>query len=277
MWERFLNCPTISLDTSNIGHHDDTRSFSYLPVSAYCMSQVTSAYLPAAKVHALYAVARTTLRDWAESGKVEALRAGGTGKRLYKLADIERVLGVDHGKEKEAKRERVCYARVSSQHQRGDLDRQIAFLRQHYPEHRLYSDIGSGLNFKRAQFVALLDAVHAGIVAEIVVTDKDRLCRFGSDLVQWFLDKAGTKLVVHSDPVERPGNADGEPDYNHELSDDIISIITFFTARSNGQRSARNRKRRRDDITGEETKAHKKTKREAAASKGEEDSNLSDH
>jgi predicted site-specific integrase-resolvase len=239
------------------------------------MSQGTSAYLPAAKVHALYAVARTTLRDWAESGKVEALRAGGTGKRLYKLADIERVLGVVHGKEKEAKRERVCYARVSSQHQRNDLERQVAFLKQHYPGHTVYQDTGSGLSFKRPHFVALLDAVYAGTVAEIVVTDKDRLCRFGADLVQWFLDKAGTKLVVHSDAVERPKD---EPDYNHELSDDIISIITFFTARSNGQRSARNRKRRRDVIEPieQEAKDHKKARREATAGKSQEDSDLSD-
>lgn len=147
----------------------------------------------------------------------------------------------------------MCYARVSSQHQRADLDRQIAFLQRHYPNHRVYHDIGSGLNFKRPQFIALLDAIRAGSVEEVVVTDKDRLCRFGIDLVQWLLDKAGTRLVVHSDALEhRDGAEHPEPDYNHELSDDVIAIITFFTARSNGQRAARNRKRRRADAEDQE-------------------------
>jgi hypothetical protein len=63
--------------------------------------------------------------------------------------------------------------------------------------------------------------------------------------VQWVLEKSSVQLVVHGEDV-RPDNPT-EPDLNHELSDDIISIITFFTARHNGQRSARNRKRRRDD------------------------------
>ena len=247
------------------------------------MSHATPAYLPAAKVYELYAVARSTLRQWAESGKVEALRAGGEGKRLYKLADIERVLGVDTAKKAETQRQHVCYARVSSQHQRADLERQIAFLQQHYPGSRVYRDIGSGLNFKRPQFITLLDAVHAGTVAEIVVTDKDRLCRFGIELLQWVLDKAGTRLVVHSDAVEQSD----EPDYNHELSDDIISVITFFTARHNGQRSARNRKRRRDDAsTQAQTKETEegegggqrgaKRARKTARGTDEEDSHLSD-
>jgi putative resolvase len=243
------------------------------------MSKVTSEYVPAAKVRNLYAISRSTLRTWAEDSKVEALRANGNGRRLYKLTDIEDILGVDHGNDNEKEEAKLCacYARVSSQHQRADLDRQIAFLQQHYPGHTIYHDIGSGLNFKRPQFVALLDAVYAGTVREIVVTDKDRLCRFGAELVQWLLGKAGTKLLVHSDTVERPGTSD-EPDYNHELSDDILSIITFFTARHNGQRSARNRKRRRaDDAANEEAASgRKKQKREAVRNTDEEDSSVSD-
>src|SRR4051812_24783392 len=106
---------------------------------------MSSAYQPAKQVQKLYAVSRTTLRSWAEAGRVEALRANGDGKRLYKLTDIERILGVDARTQAPA-RERICYARVSSAKQRADLDRQIAFLQQHYPEHRVYSDVGSGLN-----------------------------------------------------------------------------------------------------------------------------------
>jgi len=244
---------------------------SVILFSVRLMSHSTSAYLPALKVHELYGIARSTLRTWAEDGKVEALRAGGDGKRLYKLADIERVLGVDSAKKTKTERQPVCYARVSSAHQRPDLERQVAFLKQHYPTHTIYQDVGSGLNFKRPHFVALLDAVHAGTVSEIVVTDKDRLCRFGADLVQWLLAKAGTKLVVHGTDVQLPAD---EPDYNHELSDDIISIITFFTARSNGQRSARNHKRRREDAAHQEGEAQQK-RTKTSSGKSKEDPPLS--
>ncbi len=240
------------------------------------MSKVSqSEYAPAGHIRQSYDVSRSTLRAWAEAGKVAVLRANGTGKRLYKLVDVEHVLGVKPT-EKEMGRRNVCYARVSSQHQRGDLERQITFLQQHYPKHEIYSDIGSGLNFKRPHFVALLDAVHAKTIGEIVVTDKDRLCRFGADLVHWLLEKTGTELVVHSDAMERP--ASDEPDYNHELSDDIISIITFFTARSNGQRAARNRKRRRVDGEDEEAKERKKPRKSSKGSThaSKEDPRLSD-
>ena len=233
-------------------------------------------YLPAVQIQKTYAISRSTLRAWAESGKIHVLRAGGDGKRLYKLADIELVLGVpEHEAEADQQRRRICYARVSSTHQRGDLDRQCAFLREHYPEHELIHEIGSGLNFKRPRFVALLDAIHSGLVEELVVTDKDRLCRFGSDLVQWLLDKTHTRFVVHGEDV---GERGADPDTNHELSDDIISIITFFTARHNGQRSARNRKRRREAAADEEATERKgKQRREATGLPHSEDSHLSNH
>jgi len=241
---------------------------------------MSSEYATAAHVHERYDIARSSLRAWAESGRIAALRVGGTGKRLYKLADIERILGIDE-QEKKTERIKACYTRVSSQHQRGDLERQCAFLQHHYPDHKLYSDVGSGLNFKRPQFKALLDAVHNNAVEEIVVTDKDRLCRFGTELVQWLLDKTDTKLVVHSDPASAGAIGD-ESNYNHELSDDIISVISFFTARHNGQRAARNRKRRRQDAVVEEEASQEEEKegkrkraRKGASRSDSEDSSVS--
>ncbi len=143
-----------------------------------------SEYLPAAKVYKLYAIARARLSTWAETGKVEDLLANGGGKRLYKFTDIKHVLGVDSAKKTEEARQHVCYARINSTHQRADSDTQVAFVSTHYPTHRDYRDVGCGLNFKRPQFVALLDGVHTGTVDETVVTDKNRLCRVASDLVQ---------------------------------------------------------------------------------------------
>ena len=67
---------------------------------------------------------------------------------------------------------KICYARVSSEHQRDDLERQIANLRQYYPKYEIVSDIGSGLNWKRRGFVALLERIHTGGIKEVVVIRK---------------------------------------------------------------------------------------------------------
>src|SRR5437870_13474057 len=64
------------------------------------------------------------------------------GKRLYSITDVHKVFGDGRQPTQKAK---VCYARVSSEHQRDDLERQITDLRQRYPGHEIISDIGSGL------------------------------------------------------------------------------------------------------------------------------------
>jgi len=138
----------------------------------------------------------------------------------------------------------VRCARVSSEHQRPDLIRQIADLEASHPDHNeTISDVCSGLNWKRRGFVALLDAVHAGSVEEVVVMHKDRLCRFGIEFVEWILSKAGCRLVVHCD--------DDAKNDTTELADDLLAVVTVFVARHNGNRSAENRRRRKRAAAGE--------------------------
>ena len=162
---------------------------------------------------------------------------------MYHLLTLRTLLGVDGGGgcDQQEEKSRIIYARVSSSHQKkaGDLQRQIDDLAQVYPEHEVISDVGSGLNYKRRGFKAILDRVHQGMVDEVVVRHKDRLCRYGLELVEWILEKAGTRLVVLSQ------SADQEPDATRELADDLLAITTVFVARHNGQRSAENRRRRK--------------------------------
>ena len=140
----------------------------------------------------------------------------------------------------------VCYARVSSSHQKEDLSRQIKFLTEKYPSARLFQDVGSGLNWKRPGLLAILDLVHKGLVAEIVVTYKDRLCRFGSELLEWIFKKNNVKLVVlytccdNTDPTT-------------ELAEDLLAVTTVFVARNNGLRAGKyrrekNKKHKNDQI-----------------------------
>ena len=128
---------------------------------------------------------------------------------------------------------------VSSNHQKEDLQRQIDFIKLTYPNSKIIKDIGSGLNWKRSGFNSLLEQVHSGNVKEVVVTYKDRLCRFGFELVEWIFKKANVKLVVL-------GSDTSTKDMSRELSDDLLAITTVFVAKHNGQRAAYYRKQRKE-------------------------------
>lgn len=132
---------------------------------------------------------------------------------------------------------------MSSSKQRDDLRRQVQDLQEAYPEHEIISDVGSGLNWKRKGFVALLDAVLNRTVDEVVVSHRDRLARFGVEMLEHIFQWAGVQLVVLHPSQDESGEAD-HPE-STELQDDLLAVITFFTARNNGQRSAQHRKSRR--------------------------------
>lgn len=218
-----------------------------------------------ATIRKQYDVSSSTLRSWAEQGKVKVVRSqGGKGKRLYCLADFKRQVGLV---EEEAKpRRRICYARVSSTHQHTDLERQCDDLRRACPNHELIQDTGSGLNWKRPGLLALLEAVCSGAVSEVVVAHRDRLARIGVELLEWLLARYDTRLVVLSNTDEFQSESD-------ELRDDLLAVVTFFVARNNGRRAAANRKRRRDTAS-EEAQDQQEEPRQAKRRKGTKDPRL---
>jgi predicted site-specific integrase-resolvase len=146
--------------------------------------------------------------------------------------------------EEEKERTRECYARVSSAHQKEDLERQIEQLKKDCPSHELIQDIGSGLNWHRKGFATLLDRILSGSVEEVMVAYKDRLCRFGYELIEQMCKKFDTKLVVLNKDEE------GEKNTTTELSEDLLSIVTVFVARNNGLRAGKNRKKRKERQEG---------------------------
>ncbi|CAG8757518.1 23539_t:CDS:2, partial [Gigaspora rosea] len=93
---------------------------------------------------------------------------------------------------------KVCYARVSLEHQQGDFERQIADLRYNYPGYEIISGIE---------------------VEEVVVTQKDQLCRLESEIVEWIFKKNGTLLVVFGSDICANNNKTGE------FTKDLLSII----------------------------------------------------
>eukprot|EP00761_Pharyngomonas_kirbyi_P011323 gb/GECH01011348.1/.p1 GENE.gb/GECH01011348.1/~~gb/GECH01011348.1/.p1 ORF type:complete len:254 (+),score=18.93 gb/GECH01011348.1/:1-762(+) len=212
----------------------------------------TPAWVRAGAVQELYDVDHRTLHNWHSKSFIRAKRQTTTGHRYYHMDDVHKMFEQLGDGDEHEQRKYYCYARVSTPHQKADLERQIQELSEAHPDHAVISDVGSGLNWKRRGFLRLVDEVLERRVAEIVVAYPDRLCRFGFEVLQHICHQCGTRVVVlgeGSGPVsdQPPAEADGEHERGEptELKDDLLSIITVFAARNNGRRAAQNRKRRR--------------------------------
>jgi len=204
-------------------------------------------YVSGKTIRGQYEISTATLQRWANEGKIDAVKTAG-GHRLYDSNKVNELFGFTQQKEKK----KLCYARVSSTKQKKDLQRQVDCLKQLYPEHTIIEDIGSGLNYQRKGFKDIVVQVCQGNVEQIVVLYKDRLCRFGFELMQQICESHDTKLLVHHKTEE------GHHTYNEELSEDLLSIITYYTTKNNGKRSAINKKRRRDQESKEENQSKRK-------------------
>lgn len=173
-------------------------------------------------------VSKQTLVTWDNAGLIPAFKTPG-GHRRFRLKDLTARVSNSSLLNKPDLRVSYCYARVSTHSQKEDLERQIAFFKSNYPNHKLITDIGSGLNFKRKGFMSLLEQGIQGNIKQIVVTHKDRLCRFGFELFSEVISKSsnGEILVLNTDPKSP----------EQRFCDDILSIITVFSSRLYGLRS----------------------------------------
>ena len=115
-----------------------------------------------------------------------------------------------------------------------DLKRQEHFFKQHYPDHLLVTDIGSGLNWNRKGLKTLLEQSMSGNISEIVVAHRDRLCRFAFELLSFIFKQHDTQLIVLNQSENKSST--------QELTDDILSIIHVYSCRAMGKRSYKNKK-----------------------------------
>ena len=167
-------------------------------------------------------VSDESLRNWEKEGKIETIKTKG-GHRRY---NIGKYLGKKV--KKEGDRKKICYSRVSSPGQREDLERQEEYLREKFPEYIFVKDIGSGINFKRRGLNRILEWAVKGEVEEVVVTYKDRLCRFGYEIIEFIIQRCSNgKIVVLNEANNSP---------QEELVNDLISIVTVFSTRIYGLR-----------------------------------------
>jgi predicted site-specific integrase-resolvase len=162
----------------------------------------------------IFGVSIATLRRWEQNGAIKAIRTVGNQRR-YILEEAEKQKPV------------VCYARVSTHGQKDDLTRQAEFLHSAYPTAELITEVGSGLNFKRRKFLAILERIYERNIGTLVIAHPDRLVRFGFPLLEWFCAKSGCQLVVLRKKSLSP---------HEELVRDILSILHCFSARLYGLR-----------------------------------------
>jgi len=178
-------------------------------------------------------VSAGTLRRWEASGHLVPARTQG-GQRRYDLAALKP--GMVH--RAPTARKTIAYARVSSHDQKEDLARQRQVLelycaRQGW-EFELIDDLGSGMNYHKKGLGRLLDAVIDGQVGRLVLVHKDRLLRFGAELVFAICQAKEVEVVII--------NQGEDSTFEEELANDVLEIITVFSARLYGSRSHKNRK-----------------------------------
>jgi len=181
-------------------------------------------YLSVKKTRQILGVTTITLRNWHKTNKIRAIRSP-SGVRLYNKQDIQNIINL---RESTCKKQKIVYCRVSSTKQKDDLDRQIYFFKQQYPNHTLVTDVGSGINWKRKGFTSILELAMQGKLSEVVVAHRDRLCRFAFELVQWILETNKVKLIIL--------NETNGASTNSELAEDILSIIHVYSCRQMGKR-----------------------------------------
>ncbi len=171
-----------------------------------------------------------TLRRWEETGELIPARKTKGGTRYYAVNDLMALGDVDAPT--------IGYARVSSHDQKNDLTRQsellAAFCAAKGWRYEVISDLGSGMNYRKKGLKRLLEMIMRRQMRRLVIAHKDRLLRFGAELVFALCEVQGIEIVII--------NKGDEPTFEEELAQDVLEIITVFSARLYGSRSHKAKK-----------------------------------
>jgi putative resolvase len=184
-----------------------------------------------------------TLRKMADEKKIRCFKTPG-GQRRFDKQSLSQLCHPDLSNENPENvvipKKNFLYARVSTKKQMDDLSRQIEFLRKpEFIDYVLIQDVASGINFKRKGLQTILDACLQGVIGNVVVAHRDRLCRFGFELIEIIIQKAGGSIQV----LDSTGNKST----SNELSEDLMSIIHIYNCREMGKRSYSSRINREKD------------------------------
>ena len=176
-----------------------------------------------------------TLRNWDKNGKLKPVRVEDTGYRYYSQEQLNHFLGLKL--EKQINKKIIGYCRVSSHKQKDDLERQIENVKTYMYakgyQFEIITDIGSGINYNKKGLNQIIDMVTNSEVEKIVVLYKDRLIRFGYELIENLCNKFGTiiEIIDNTEKTEQ-----------QELVEDLVQIVTVFSCRLQGKRANKAKK-----------------------------------
>ena len=178
-------------------------------------------------------VTRESMRKWESTGEILPFRKTAGGTRYYRVCDL-----LPEGGASVLPDVSVCYARVSSRDQSKDLDRQQEVLESFCAARgwktKTIRDIGSGLNYNKKGLTEIIKMIMNKEMTRVVITHKDRILRFGAEIIFGICEHQGIEVVVihESEPVS----------FEEELAKDILQIITLFSSKLYGKRSHKNKK-----------------------------------
>jgi len=186
-----------------------------------------------------------TIRKYADNNQIQSYKSPSGQRKIHKQS-LQRFCMSSSVRPQipQVGKQSFIYARVSSKKQHDDLARQIAFLQTRKPLYNDYlvvQDIASGINFQRKGLQSILDSCLQGTVGEVVVAHRDRLARFGFELIKYLIEKSGGKITVIDDQQNKSTE--------QELSEDLLSIVHIYSCKQMGKRSYRAKHESRQNST----------------------------
>ncbi|MBA2306612.1 MerR family DNA-binding transcriptional regulator, partial [Candidatus Dependentiae bacterium] len=174
-----------------------------------------NSFIGIGKAAKILGISTQTLRRWENEKRLIPGRTKG-GQRRYDVYELQ----PHYFHKSNEKPLTIAYARVSSHDQKADLE--------------VITDLGSGINYHKKGLKLLLEKIMQGPINRLVLTHKDRLFPFGAEFVFALCEQKSSEVVIINQGVQ--------PSCEEELAQDVLEIITVFSARLYDLRSRKNKR-----------------------------------
>ena len=208
-----------------------------------------SKYYSINKFSKILGISVQTLRNWDKKGKLHPHHTSSNGYRYYSHEQLNQVMNVKPNLDRSV----IGYCRVSSNKQKDDLERQIdnvrIYLQAKGQPFEIISDIGSGIDYKKKGLQELIRRISQNQVEKVVVLYKDRLLRFGFELIEYITSLYNCEIEIIDNT---------EKSEQQELVEDLVQMITVFSCKLQGKRANKAKKLIRELIQEKvDGKSHK--------------------
>ena len=189
-------------------------------------------YVGGKEASRILGVHQRTLYIWEDKKLIDTIRTPG-GKRMYNvnkyINNNKDHLKINVNNENINNKHNICYIRVSSISQKDDLERQRQVMLKKYPRYEIIEDIGSGLNLNKRGIKKIIKLGIEGKINELVIAYKDRLTRFGYELIEEIIKEysKGKIIVINETKKIKP---------EEELVSDVMALMNVYVAKMNGLR-----------------------------------------